>query len=154
MKEPIMNLKQATSKVLETMFFEPVQFAGDADTLEDWLCGGQALMGVTLSFDGPSSGSYILLMPSRLAKGITANFLGLREAEVNMTQESDTVKEALNMIGGYMLSLFDAGGLYQLDIPEIISENGLDALRHKKGQYVLMETGEDRLAAGVILDQI
>ncbi len=33
MKESIMNLKRVTSKVLETMFFEPLQFAGDADTL-------------------------------------------------------------------------------------------------------------------------
>ena len=152
MKELIIHLKQATSNVLETMFFEPIQFAGDVDTLEDWLSGGQALMGVTLSFSGPNSGSYILLMPSRLAKGITANFLGMHAAEVNMTQESDTVKETLNMIGGHMLSLFDAEGLYQLGIPEIISENGLGALRHKKGQYILMETDKDRLAAGIMLD--
>jgi hypothetical protein len=152
MKEPITHLKVATSRVLETMFFEPVQFAGDTDTLGDWFCSDQALVGATLNFAGPNSGSYILLMPGRLAKRITVNFLGLCEAEVNMTQESDTAKEALNMIGGHMLSLFDVEGQYQLGIPEIISENDLDAFRHKKGQYVLMETGEDRLAAGVMLD--
>ena len=151
MKDSIMNLKQATSNVFETMFFEPVQFSGDAETIGDWLSKGKALVGATLNFNGPDSGSYILVMPGRLNKVITANFLGLDMEEVNVTQENDTVKEALNMIGGHMLSLFDTEGLYQLGIPEIIDESGLDMLRHKEGRYILMETEQDRLATGIIL---
>ena len=152
MKESITNLKQATSNVLETMFFEPVQFTGEADTLNDWLCDSQDLVGVTLSFTGSNSGSFVLLLPGSLTKGITANFLGMSEEDIDTNQENDTVKEALNMIGGHMLSLFDTEGKYQLGIPEIISENSFDVFNHKKGQYILMETDQDSLAIGFILD--
>ena len=152
MKEPIMKLKQATSNVLETMFFEPIQFVEHADTLENWFCGNRALIGATLNFVGPSSGIYLLLIPGRLVKEITANFLGLSEAAIDLLQQKDTVKEALNMIGGHMLSLFDAEGEYQLGIPDVIAENDLHKVFDKKGEYIFMETNEDRLAAGIVLE--
>jgi len=86
-----------------------------------------------------------------MVTGITANFLGIEEEEINEEQKKDAVKEALNMIGGHMLSLFDKEGAFKLGIPELIEENDLaeDNLGDLKKDIILIETEENRLAAGI-----
>jgi len=155
MKETMtMNMKQAISNVLELMFFLPVQFVENESPVREWLPRSQVYTGATLGFSGPVSGSYYLLIPVAMAKEITANFLGLSEEEVNEAQESDTVKEALNMIGGHMLSLVDKPDGYQLGIPEIIAENEFDmnADTGKNENVIFFEAEGNHLAAGIVLD--
>ena len=150
----IKTMREATSNVLETMFYQPVQITDTNCSLQDWFSDTQLLVGATLSFHGSSKGSFYLLLPATMVAGITANFLGIEEEEINEEQKMDAVKESLNMIGGNILSLFDKEGVFQLGIPELIEENDLaeDKLGGLKGDAILIETEENRLAAGIIIE--
>ncbi len=155
MKETMMlNLKQAISNVLELMFFQSVQFNEQDCLLSEWMPQDQPHIGATLRFTGPVSGAYYFMVPVDMAKEITANFLGLDEDEIGDAQERDTVKEALNMIGGHMLSLMDKPEGFQLGIPEIIPEPRLDmnVYTEKMENVTLIETDKNHLAACILLD--
>lgn len=147
-------MKKAISNVLDTMFFQPVQFVDSKCTLKEWFSDKQSLIGATLSFNGPSVGSFYLLLPVEVAKKVTANFLGLVEEEINKEQRRDTVKEALNIIGGHMFSLFDNKGDFKLGIPELIEGNDLteNKLGDLKWDIIHIETENNRFAAGIIID--
>ncbi|MBW1798761.1 MAG: chemotaxis protein CheX, partial [Deltaproteobacteria bacterium] len=110
--------------------------------------------GATLNFTGPFAGSVYVLIPAKVVSEITANFLGLEKEETNEEQRRDTLKEALNMIGGHMFSLFDKEGDISLGLPELIEEDKLkyDNLGEIKGDIVFIETEDNRLAAGVIAE--
>ncbi len=155
MDKPMMtNLKQAISSVLETMFFLPVQIIDNGGLLDNWSQQCTKIWRASVRFEGPVSGAFILLIPTHLAKEITANFLGLDENEVESNQESDTVKEALNMIGGYVLSQIERAEAYQIGIPEILATDGtvLSATQVKPQNMVTIETDENHLAVGLHLD--
>ena len=147
------NMKQAISNVLELMFFISIQIVEDEDPSGGRPLNGQACIGATLGFSGPVSGAYYLLVPLEMAREITANFLGLDDGEVSPEQERDTVKEALNMIGGHMLSLAEKPDDFQLGIPAIISEatEDPDAFAGKKENNIFIEAGPYRMAAGIEL---
>ena len=146
------SIREAISNSLETMFFLPVQFSDTKCTLQEWFSGEQSLIGATLKFYGPWSGSFYLFMPVRLVDEVTGNFLGLEEESIGEEQKKDTVKEAINIIGGHMFSIFDKEGIFRLGIPEIVEEHEVtdDKLGNMKGDAVLIETGDNRLAAGII----
>jgi len=148
------TMREAISDVLETMFFQPVEFADNNCTLQEWFYGKQPLLGATLNFNGPLAGSMYFLIPFRMAGEITANFLGLREEEINGEQKRDTIKEAINIIGGRMFSLFDKKGAFRLGIPELIEEDDLtdDKLEGIRGDIILIDTGDNHLAAGIVID--
>lgn len=148
------TMREAISDVLETMFFQPVQFADNNCTLQEWFAGRQSLLGANLNFNGPLAGSLYLLIPVRMASEITANFLGLREEEINEEQKGDTIKEAINIIGGRMFSLFDKKGAFKLGIPELIEEDALtdDKPGGIRGDIILIETGDNHLVAGIVID--
>ena len=143
------------SNVLETMFFLPVQFAEGTCSLSEWFFDNQLLVGAELSFEGPLSGSLWLLAPVAVTDEITASFLGLGKDEITEEQRADTIKEALNMIGGHGLSLFDGKGSFAVGLPRTI--NGLELLenthRDSKGTIIFIETEHNRLAAGIELDE-
>jgi len=145
------TMRQAISNVLETMFFQPVQIRNKNCTLQEWFSDKESLLGATLKFTGPSEGSFFFIIPLKLAGEITANFLGLEEEEINEEQRIDTLKEALNMIGGHMFSLFDKEVTISLGIPELIEERDLkhDKLGEMKGDTLFIETEDNRLAAGI-----
>ena len=147
------NLKQAISNVLELMFFVPVQIMDEETPSPADPLNAQACIGATLAFNGPLSGSYYLLIPQEMAREITANFLGLDEDEVSMDQEQDTVKEALNMIGGHMLSLTEEPDNFQLGIPAIIPEKEAvsGAIAHDTENTIFIEAGSYHMAAGITL---
>jgi CheY-specific phosphatase CheX len=149
-----MKMKQAISNVLETMFFLPVQFIEDACPLKEWFPGDQVLIGATIRFTGPVSGSYFLLIPDDMAKEITINFLGFSKEEISDPQEKDTIKEALNMIGGYILSQIDKADEFQLGIPEIVPQNELNTAAYENllENMVFIQTEDNHLAAGIRLD--
>jgi CheY-specific phosphatase CheX len=147
------TMKEAISNVLETMFFQPVQISDTNCTLQEWFAYNRSLLGATLIFKGLLSGSLYLLIPVEIISEITANFLGLREEEVNEEQKRDTIKEAINIIGGNMLSLFDKKGAFKLSIPELIEKEELtdSKLGDLKGEFILIETEENSLAAGIAI---
>ena len=150
----MMTMGEAISNVLGTMFFQLIQINESKHSLQDWFSDTQILVGATLSFHGPSTGSFYLLLPATMVVGITANFLGIEEKAINEEQTKDVVKEALNMIAGNTLSLFDKEGVSRIDMPELIEENNLtkDSLNTIKGDFILIETEEHRLAAGIMLE--
>ena len=148
------TMRAAISNVLETMFFQPVQISDKNCTLQEWFSDKQSLLGATLNFTGLSEGSFFFIIPLKLASEITANFLGLEKEETNEEQRMDALKEALNMIGGHMFSLFDKEGDISLGIPESIEEDKLkhDRLGQIKGDTLFIETEDNRLAAGVMME--
>lgn len=155
MQETMMtNLKQAISNVLETMFFLPVQVIEGQGLLKTWFPEDAVLTRAAIRFAGPVCGSFFLLIPANMAREIAANFLGLGEEEVKKDQKEDTVREALNMISGYVLSQADKAEEYQLGIPEILPENESDMASYNDLQenMVFIETDENHLAVGIHLD--
>ncbi len=153
-KKMMTNLKQAISSVLETMFFLPVQVIDDGGVLDNWSQQNTKLWHVIVRFNGPVNGTFFLLAPVRLAREITANFLGLSEPEVESVQEADTIKEALNMIGGYVLSQIEKADEYQIGIPEIVAaeETDFTALQAEPENIFGIETDENHMAVGLRLD--
>jgi len=147
-------MKASISNVLETMFYQMVQIVDDDCGLQAWFAPGQSLLGATLNFSGPSAGSFYILIPVDVANEITANFLGLDGEEIDAEQRTDTVKEALNMVSGGMLSVVDPKGAFKLGIPEIIAKDELthDKLKDLHGDAILLETEDNRLAAVVAMD--
>ena len=148
------TMRKAISNVLETMFFQPVQISNKNCTLQEWFSDKESLLGATLNFAGPFAGSVYVLIPAKVVSEITANFLGLDEEETNEEQIIDTLKEALNMMVGHMLSLFDKEGDISLGIPELIEENNLkhDKLGEIKGDNLFIETEDSHLAAGIMTE--
>lgn len=147
-------MKASISNVLETMFYQMVQIVDDECSLQAWFAPGQSLIGATLNFSGPSAGSFYILIPVDVANEITANFLGLDAGEIDAGQRTDTVKEALNMISGGMLSVIDPQGAFKLEIPEMIAKDDLshDKLKDLQGDVILLETEDNRMAAAIAMD--
>lgn len=152
MRADIMKkMKDAISNVLETMFFLPTEILDRDISLQQWLAHEKALLGSQIHFHGSLSGSTYLLVPEEVAGEITANFLGLGEGEVTEEQKKDTVKEAINMIGGQLLSLLDSEGAFRLGIPELMDEGelGVERLGELEGDVLFIETESNHLAAGI-----
>jgi hypothetical protein len=153
--EPLMKaMKVAISDVLETMFFLPVQFAEGKYSLKEWFPDIQSVFGATLRFNGPLSGALWLVAPVSVVNEITAGFLGLRKHEINDDQRRDTIKEALNMIGGHGFSLFNSKGAFNLSIPRSIEGAVLleNTYETSSEHSILIETEHNRLAAGVVIE--
>lgn len=148
------NLKEAIFDVLETMFFEPLQSVDKDIKLCEWFSQKEALFAAKLNFNGPNSGFFYIIAPESVVTEITANFLGIDEGETNNEQKTDTIKEALNMIGGRIFSFFDREGKYKLSIPELLGNraNKHELLDRINGKTVLIELTDNRLAAGVSID--
>jgi chemotaxis protein CheY-P-specific phosphatase CheC len=153
-KNMMMTLKQAISNVLETMFFLSVHITEGDGLLEQWFAEDQRLRIAKIRFSGPHSGSFFLFVPLNMTTKFTADFLGLDEDKVENTQEEDTVREALNMISGYVLSHTDKAAEFQLSIPEVITntEAALAAYHTIQENMFFVETEIGRLSAGLHLD--
>lgn len=144
---------QAISDVMNKMFFLPVQVNEKGLALQEWFSNKLPLVGAIINITGPLSGFSYLLIPAEVAREMTANFLGIAEKEINVKQERDTVKEALNMITGDMLSQFDRKGILRIGIPQLINESDLSAGKldgFNKGA-ILIETEHSRIAAGIVI---
>ena len=146
------HLKEAISRVMETMFFLPVEFPDVPGTLWEWFSREGKVLEALIDFQGSRSGRGFLLVPRQGLKEMASNFLGLREAEVSEEQVQDTLREAINMMTGQMLSLLDRGGGCALGIPRFAGERNLSDARGEKspGVLLLFETQRNHLAAGVI----
>jgi hypothetical protein len=147
-------MRQAIFDVMNKMFFLPVQVNAKGLVLREWFSNKLPLVGATITLTGPLSGFSYLLVPAGVAREMTANFLGIDEKGINVTQERDTVKEALNMIIGHMLSQFDKKGLLRIGIPQLIGESDLSAGKldqFNKGA-ILIETEHSHIAAGIVMN--
>ena len=155
------TLKHSISNVLETMFFLPAQIHdqireinGQGPTPAQWLAMIPALAGATIGFQGPLTGSAFFILAEDMLKEMCANFLGLEQAEVTAVQQSDTLKETLNMIAGHMLSLADDKGEFHLGIPDLIEPGELtdEKIRSLPDDSILIETAGGHLLAGIIIN--
>ncbi|MCU0596221.1 MAG: chemotaxis protein CheX [Desulfobacterota bacterium] len=146
------HLKEAISRVMETMFFMPVQFGDGTHSLGEWFSREPTVREALIDFQGARSGRGFLLVPVQGLKEMAANFLGLREAEVDEEQMQDTLREAVNMMMGQMLSLWDRKGGCALGIPRFTGERILREVQAQNNPAVLFlfETEKTHLAAGVI----
>lgn len=146
-------VKQAISDVLETMFFQPMRFADETRPLKEWFFQEGTLLGASLDFDGPPQGSFFLLVPDTLIGEWTANLLGMDRREIGDEQKRDTLKEAINMIGGRALSLLDAQGVCRMGIPQAMENKDLphSNLEELQGETFLIDTGYSHSAAGIVL---
>ncbi|MGB5158655.1 MAG: chemotaxis protein CheX [Desulfobacterales bacterium] len=152
--EMMMAMKQAISEVMDKMFFMPVRINEKPAALSEWFLSEKALVGATLDFTGTQAGFSYLFVPAGFAREITANFLGFSEDTISEKHERDTVKEALNMIVGYMLSQFDKKDAYKIGIPQYANGNDFLAKRPADGQNssFSIETDDNYIAAGLIIN--
>ena len=127
------HLKEAISRVMETMFFLPVQFAEGPRTLDQWLPCDATVLEAFIDFRGHRSGRGFLLVPAP----------GVREM---------AAKEAVNMMMGQMLSLSDRSGGYALGIPRFGGPADLSKFQEGRSPMAVLafETENTHLAAGVI----
>jgi len=144
------TMSLAISNVMDTMFFEPVEIRDEDRSLSEWFSGNDELVGARLNFNGLFSGSCHLLMSMKLARELTANFLGIDETDTERLQLEDTIREALNIIAGHMFSILDKDGKIVLGIPELIDNEllGRDRLSEFEGENIFVTTEQERLAAG------
>ncbi|MFH2045460.1 MAG: chemotaxis protein CheX [Pseudomonadota bacterium] len=153
MSEEMMKaMKKAISEVMDKMFFMPVQVNEKSEALSDWFTCEEPIVGATLDFTGPQMGVSYILIPAGFAKEISANFLGSSEDSISDKQEQDTLKEALNMIVGFMFSQLKNG--FKIGIPQYINESDFIA-RHFEGGYngsFSIETNNNYIAAGLIIN--
>jgi CheY-specific phosphatase CheX len=146
------HLREAISEVMETMFFLPVQFLDGPEPLGEWLSVEKKVMEALIEFEGARAGRVFLLVPHPALKEMAANFLGLEEEEVSEEHAEDTLKEAINMMTGRMLSMLSREGGCALLIPRFAGvRNPADLGRDDDHGFVLLfETGKNHLAAGMI----
>lgn len=81
------------------------------------------LKSASVSFTGPFSGRLVMKMSTRTVLELTANMLGVDEAEVSFEQQSDAVKEALNVICGNLLPAIAGNyAVFNINTPQMPSE--------------------------------
>lgn len=146
------HLMDAIFEVMETMFFLPVQFSDGTNAPGPWLSGESGVQEATIEFEGARSGRVFLLVPENALKEMAANLLGLDEEDVSGEQVKDTLKEAINMVTGRMLSMVDRDGQCRLRIPRFGGLWKPAELEKSPGHgfFLFFETGKNRLAAGLI----
>jgi len=116
-------MKNSISDVLETMFFLPLDFSDTVAAHELWNKGKDQILAAKLNFDGPLIADCILCIPEKLARSITADFMGREEEGISDDQVKGTVKEIINMIAGSTFSTYDPEATFNLGIPELLSFN-------------------------------
>jgi CheY-specific phosphatase CheX len=110
-----MAMKDAISRVLETMFFTAAAFEdgvkiNPGQTMPYCCESSIGIHGEEQSF------RMFWLATDRFAKMITANFLGVSEQQVEASEVSDTMKELANMVAGEFVARIGQGS-WQLGIP-------------------------------------
>ncbi len=115
-------LRDAISSVLETMFFSSLEFV-DKYQIEDWR-GFERICACRLNFKGPLCGYLTVLTPDRTLGVLTADFMGLEKAQVTVEHLQGALSELANMITGDVFSRHDPEGVYQLELPRLITAPG------------------------------
>ena len=123
MNKPTMikAMKASISKVLEQMFFLPIDVVMAEGGATSVCPDHQQAIAASVGFSGPFSGTFILSIPADLAASVTADFLGTMPGELTGEQINGTVKEMINMLAGNSLSTYDPESPFNLQIPELTS---------------------------------
>jgi len=137
MKEVLKNLKKVIFNVFQDMFFvfpdeydEPI-----VDFPVNWIRVRIAL------YSKNAKNHYInFYFTISQARIMTENYLGQNEDFPNSILEA-TVKEAVNVVGGNLLNLFDDD--YNLGIPETLATESEDILKKKYAQGGILLNIED-----------
>jgi len=104
----------AAGAVLETMFFaelEPCPPVEEEERLR--------MMAVRVGFDGGLRGEFRIGFAERLARALTAAFLGTDENDVTETEVDQVIRETANMICGAALSRIEADEDMRLETPAL-----------------------------------
>lgn len=114
------------SDVMETMFFLPIEIAGETNLGQAGIDDLTMLMACQLTFKGDVSGAVVLAVPHELLIEMTENFMG--ESQDRLTREhiSGTLTEMLNMVCGNALSRVEASVPYELGIPDVVSTEQIE----------------------------
>ena len=105
-------MMSAISEVLETMFFESLDFEPQDSGEQSWHCES------TVSFSNEGQSREITLrFTEPFARLIAANFLGAGEDVVSREEMADVMRELANMVGGNYLGRLPNEN-WRLAIPE------------------------------------
>ncbi len=135
------NLRQTIcetlSEVFETMYFTFLEPLFETPPPEE-IVADDGYYEATITFQGVKSGTLSFYLPKNLARGITVNFLGVDEVDVNEAQVLDTVKETANMAVGSLLGRIDPGGATKLGLPQsrVAADFSTEALRAQPGLFL------------------
>ena len=153
-KESLMKaMKNSISKVLETMFFLPLDFSESVDKEGLWRTEKDQVIAAKLNFDGPYSGYCVFFIPKRVAVSLASDFLG-KEEGISDDQVFGTVMEITNMISGNTFSLYDTQAVFNLGVPELV--NSIDYLKDAPNSeceyFTTIDTLEDHLAFQMVVN--
>ncbi len=115
-------MRASISEVLETMFFEPLEFPEEMDASGFLDKNKKHSIAVSVKYRGPFSGDLSCFMPKNLALFLASDFLGVEPSEVSDNQAEEVVKEIVNMAAGGVFSHYDNSAVFQLGIPEAIND--------------------------------
>lgn len=141
-------MKNSISNVLETMFFLPVDFDDSVSKEKLWDMDNDKVIAAKLNFSGPLNGYTIFYIPEKLAKSLTADFMGKEEKNISGDQAKGTVKEMANMITGNTFSLYDSETVFNLGIPKMLDSDKFyeDSNGSEEHIFIAIETPENNLA--------
>jgi CheY-specific phosphatase CheX len=123
-------MRDAISKVLETMFFATALFEAAEEPRAGEAQPYHFQSSIVIHGD-PQELVLSCLSIDRFARMITANFLGVDEDELSLDEIGDAMKELANMVAGEFAVKLGQGS-WQLGIPGF--EEMQPALRHYPGQ--------------------
>ena len=141
-------MKNSISNVLETMFFLPVDFDDSISKEKLWDMDKDKILAAKLNFDGPLSGHCIFYIPEKLARSVSADFMGKEEKNISRDQAKATLKEMANMITGNTFSLYDPDAVFDLGIPEMLGHENFhnDLSDSEKRIFIAIDTLGNHLA--------
>ena len=139
-------MRTSISEVMETMFFEPIEFSEETDALAFFDENRENLIVVNVKYQGPFSGDLCCFMPKDLALSLASNFLGEEVSDVSDDQAGEVVKEIVNMTAGGIFSHYDKNAVFQIGIPEIIKKTDMDDCGAEDAHFLLAETVIGRFA--------
>jgi len=139
-------MKTSISEVMETMFFEPIEFSEETDVSVFFDENRENLIVVNVKYQGPFSGDLCCFMPKDLALSLASNFLGKELSDVSDDQAGEVVKEIVNMTAGGIFSHYDKNAVFQIGIPEIIKKTDMDDCGAEDAHFLLAETVIGRFA--------
>ncbi len=148
-------MTDSISNVLETMFFLPLDIS---DTIRVNMLktpANDAIIATRLGFSGPFKGHFGFFIPKKLAKSLTADFLGQDPNSISDDQTEETVKEIINMLAGDTLSSYDSQAVFDLQIPELVCFDEVIDRQSPELEAELVisfHTTEDHLALQMVIE--
>ncbi|MFC1812111.1 chemotaxis protein CheX [Thermodesulfobacteriota bacterium] len=118
------RLKHILSRVAEEMLGELAFIFSFSDEETEPVPLDDAVA-ASITFTGPFSGSFVIVVPDRVLPGLTENMLGLDGGETaTLDQQHDALKETINVICGNILPvIFGKQMIFDMGTPKMITES-------------------------------